>query len=631
METDRDYTHSIPRQFEDVVRRYPDRLAVKMGDRALAYNELNSIANRIAYAINSRRGSRSEPVVLLLDHGIDVIAAIFGVLKAGKFYVVIDPSFPTERIEYIMTDAQPGLVVTNQQYTDLARTQTADRCEFFNIGEIDNSSCPDNFDLDVSPDNLVTIGYTSGSTGAPKGVVATHRTVAQTTGRRALRMGLKIDDRLTLLHSLSFGSGHGHFFISMLNGASLFPFDVKSDGIDRLAQWLKQEKLTVYHSSPSLFRQLAASLTGKKKLSNLRLVHLSGEPITRMDFNLYKDNFGPETLLEFGMGSTEARGIGSAVVDQTFAFPEEGTPIGYPRSHHKVLLIDENGREVRPGEIGEIAVKGPNLNPGYWRKANLTRAKFLSDPTNTIDRTYLTGDLAKMLPDGFLIHMGRKDLMVKIRGYRIEIGEIERALLLHPEVVNAGVAVWDREKGDNYLAAYVVPRLGSALTVSSLTDFLRKKLAGYMIPSVFVFLEALPLINGKLDRKALPKPDGRRPDLGVPYAPPQTETERELSQIWSSILSIDRVGIHDNFFDLGGHSLAASRVISRVIQTFQLELPIIALFDSPTIAEMAAIIGQNRTKLASDVEVARMLGELETMTDEEAEAAVKQLDREGKS
>ncbi len=581
---------SMPARFEKIVRMYPGRLAVKMGGRALTYGELNRYANRIAHGILQKRGPGSEPIVLLFEHSIEVIAAIFGVLKAGKFYVALDPTFPLERISYIVEDSGAGLIATNSGNTDLASKLKNDTRTLLNIDEINNSYSSDNIGLSVSPDDIVTICYTSGSTGKPKGVVQAHRNVLHSVKLLTESTRIRVDDRLTLLHSLSFASGHAHLRISLLNGASLFPFDIKSEGVHRLAKWLEDEQLTVYHSPPSLFRQLAESLSGREKFESLRLIRLSGAPVTQLDFDLYKKNFGPETLLEFGMGSTEARGIGSAMVDRTFTFPEQGVPIGYPPPEKKILLLNENGRQVEFGQVGEIAIMGRNLNLGYWNQPDLTGAKFLADPTGGNERIYLTGDLGRMMPYGFLIHLGRKDLMVKVRGYRVELGEIEMALLTHPHVKDAGVAAWDREPGEKYLAGYVVLRQGSALNVSDLKVFLRKTLPDYMLPSTFMFLESLPLTNGKLDRSALPKPDNRRPDLKAEYVSPNTETEKRLSLIWSEVLSLDQVGIQDNFFDLGGHSLLAMRIASGVARDFQVELPTKLFFESSTIASHADYI-----------------------------------------
>ena len=609
---------SIPARFEKIVQRYPQRLAVKMGDRELSYDELNRYANRIARGILQTRGPGSEPIALLFDHGLDVIAAIFGVLKAGKFFVALDPTFSLQRLCYIVEDSGAGLIATNNGNIGLASQLKKDTRGLYNIDDNNTSYSSDNINLTISPDDIVSICYTSGSTGKPKGVVQAHRNVHHSVKLVTERVRIRVDDRLTLLHSLSFASGHAHLRIALLNGAALFPYDIKSEGVHRLAKWLDDEQVTVYHSPPSLFRQLAESLSGREKFESLRLIRLSGAPVTQLDFNLYKKNFGPETLLEFEMGSTEARGIGSAIVDRTFIFPEQGVPIGYPPPEKSILLLDENGQEVEPGQVGEIAVTGRNLNVGYWNQPDMTEAKFLADPGGGDERTYLTGDLGRMMPDGFLIHLGRKDFMVKVRGYRVELGEIEMALMTHPQVKDAGVAAWDREPGEKYLVGYVVLRQGSALNVSELNEFLRKTLPDYMVPSNFVFVESLPPTNGKLNRNELPNPGNSRPKLTVAYLAPRNDVEKMLSNIWCDVLSLDEVGRDDNFFELGGHSLAASRVISRVIQAFQLELPIKALFDAPTVATMATIVAQNQTKRASNAELVRLLNELDSMSEEEA-------------
>jgi surfactin family lipopeptide synthetase C len=319
------------------------------------------------------------------------------------------------------------------------------------------------------------------------------------------------------------------------------------------------------------------------------------------------------------MGSTEVGMICCAILGHDFIFPKEGTPIGYASRGKKILILDEAHREVSLGELGEIAVKGANLNPGYWQRPELTGEKYLTDSNGGDERIYLTGDLGRVLPDGFVIHYGRKDLMIKIRGYRVDIGDVERALSDHPMIKDAGVAAWDGDPGEKYLVGYVVPRQESALNVSELNKFLRKKLPDYMVPANFMFLESLPLTNGKLNRSALPKPGRNRPNLSVAYRAPRNDIERKLAKFWREVLAIDEIGVEDNFFDLGGHSLAASRVISRLIKTFQLELPIKALFESPTVAEMAAIIMENLAKLASEETLNRMLNEVEAMTEEEAE------------
>jgi amino acid adenylation domain-containing protein len=617
-----DIEQTIPERFEKVVREYPDRTAVKMGDRALTYDQLNRAANRIARAILEKRGPVSEPIALLFEHGIDVIAASLGVWKAGKFIVAMDTSFPSERIDFILTDSQTGLFLTNELNSKMAANHTHQERTLLSIDGIDQSTSSENLSLPISPNDLRILRYTSGSTGKPKGVMYSHKSLF----RGFESHSISHEDRLSLLHSVAFGSANAHLFLSLLNGASLFPFDIKSAGIHNLANWLIQEEITMLHIPPAAFRQLGDIFVGQANAPKLRLIRLSGAPITSLDFELYKKHFCSTTLLEIRMSATETRAIGRAVVGHDFAFPEKGTPAGYPAPGTKVLLLDEDGCEVGPGEVGEIAVKSRGLSDGYWRSQELDSSKFLKNPGGGDERIFLTGDLGRMLPDGFLIHLGRKDLMVKIRGYRVEIGEVEEALLAHPNVKEAGVAAWDRDGGEQYLAAYIVPREGVGPTVDELRGYLRQKLPDYMLPWAFMYLESLPLTNGKLDRKALPEPENKRPEMKTLYESPRNEVELELVRIWEKVLAVCPIGVHDKFFDLGGHSLAATRVVSRVIEQFQLEIPFQSLFQSPTVADMAAVITDYEDKRLGEKELEAILDDLESLSDEEAQKLLQNTD-----
>jgi len=341
-----------------------------------------------------------------------------------------------------------------------------------------------------------------------------------------------------------------------------------------------------------------------------------------MDFELYKQATSENTLLEIMFGSSEVGKIGSTIVDHQFSFPQEGVPVGYSPAGKTIILIDEHANPVAPGEVGEIAVKGVKRSPGYWAASDRTSAKFIADPDGTDERIYLTGDLGRMLPGGFLIHLGRKDLMVKIRGYRVNISDVEAALLDHVQVKEAGVASWDSDSEEKYLVGYVVLRKEAAVNVSDLNEFLRTRLPDYMIPSAFIFLESLPLTNGKLDRHALPRPGHQRPELAEAYLAPRSSLEKTLTEIWSNVLDIDRVGIRDNFLDLGGHSLAATRVASQVIEKLQLKLPLRTLFEAPTIEQMAVVIIKNRGTEAMEQKLECMMGELHALSDEEAQHLV---------
>jgi amino acid adenylation domain-containing protein len=616
---------SVPARFEKMARQYPDRIAIKMGPRALTYDQLNRAANRIAHALLARRGAGSESIPLLIEDALDAVVALFGVLKAGKFYLALDPSYPRERISHMVEDSGASLIVTKGRASDLAYDVAADARSVLNIDEIDGSISEDNPGLPISPSDRACILYTSGSTGKPKGFVCPHRNILCTAAVHGQLNHICTDDRLTLLHSVSVGAAHMNLFQSLLNGASLFPFDIKSRGTHRLADWLNEERITVFHSSPSVFRQLSESLQGGGQIPTLRLLNLSGAPVSKSDIEHYRKLFAPGALLEISIGATETHKFASFIVDADFQFPARGVPGGYAWPGKEILILDENGCELKRGQEGEIAVRSDYLNPAFQRAPRAARHSLPLGRSNEDERIYLTGDLGTMNPDGFLIHLGRKDFVTKLRGFRVSLGEVEAVLRDHPGIVEAAVMAWDRDGQEKLLAAYIVPRDESTLTADEISTFVRARLPDYMAPSRFVFLESLPLTNGKVDRRSLPLPDRTRPRLDNDYAPPRSEIDRQLVHIWEKVLEVRPIGIHDNFFHLGGHSLAATRVISLVLQKFQLELPIKALFESPTVAAMATVILQHQANNEEPSDLERILNTVEAMSDEEAERVIKNL------
>jgi amino acid adenylation domain-containing protein len=613
---------SIPERFEEMVARFPDRLAIKCAGRSFSYTELDRASNRIARSLLTVENLGSGSVALLFDHGVNVIVAMMGALKAGKQVCVLDSRAPEVRMKFIIDDCRISAILTDTGWCDLAQKVFCNYRNVLNVDEIDQTISPAELGLPIAPSHTAFIAYTSGSTGQPRGVSRTH----QERVARAISSGrfrnLCGDDRLSLLHSVAFGSGGADLFMALLNGVAVLPFDIASEGILNLVQWLKRERITVFHAPPAVFRELENVEYSPDHFTDLRLIRLSGAPITERDFELYKKKFTRGTLLEIGMGSTEVEAISNAVVNQDFFFPKEGSPIGYAREGREILILDDEGQEIPPGEVGEIAVRSREFTEDFGRQRDLSEGKFRRDPKVADALIYLTGDVGMRSNDGLVIHLGRKDFMVKIRGYRVELGGIERAIASHPDINDVGVVAWDRGLGEKYLVGYVVLRQQTALNVSILNDFLRTKIPDYMVPSTFIVLPALPLTNGKLDRSALPKPGNSRPKLTVAYVAPRNDVEKRLSNLWREVLSLDEVGMNDNFFDLGGHSLAASRVISRVIQTFQLELPVKALFDAPTVAEMAAVITEHQGKQLGEAELELMLGELELMSEEEAQRLV---------
>ena len=302
-------------------------------------------------------------------------------------------------------------------------------------------------------------------------------------------------------------------------------------------------------------------------------------------------------------------------IDKATPVPEGLVPVGYACEDLEVLLLDETGAEVGGHDIGEVVVKSRYLSPGYWRQPALTNAVFLPDPAGSSARLYRTGDLGRRQPDGCLLYLGRKDLQVKVRGHRIEVAEVELALLEHPAVKEVVVVARQDQPDTTRLVAYLVVRTQPAPSSSALRHFLTEKLPDYMVPSAFVTLETLPLTpNNKVDRQALPAPDQARPELANPFTAPRTPIEAGLVHLWAEVLSLDAVGIHDSFLELGGDSLLATQIIARVINTWRVALPVRTLLEAPTVADMAFVIAQRQLEEATPEDIEHMLTELEALS-----------------
>jgi len=577
---------SIPARFEQQVRKYPHRTAVKTDSGDFTYLELNQYANRIARAILARMGS-SEPVAILIQPGAPLIAAIFGVLKAGNFYVPLDPSFAEAKLTTMVEHSRPSLILTDNTNLAAAEKLNDGTRPLLTLEDIGAGFSSDDLPMTVSPEAIAYILYTSGSTGEPKGVFQSHRNVLHGIMKYTNGAHLCADDRLTLLMSASFGASISDIFGALLNGAGLFPFNLKQ-GLRHMKDWLNDEQITVYHSVPTVFRHFVDTLEGNEEFARLRLIKLGGETVHRKDFEEFKKHFPPGCLFHVGFGATEMNTICQFFCDHQSTFEGNAAPVGYVMDDTEILLFDENGREVRAGATGEIAIRSKYLALGYWHQPELTKKVFRSDAKEAESRIYFTGDLGRMLPDGCLVHLGRKDFQVKIRGHRVETAEVEMALLQNPSVKKALVAGREGRNGEVQLVAYIVPNGKLSPSIRDLRDSLRQSLSDYMIPSAFVALDALPLTaNGKVDRNALPAPARDRCNLDTEYIAPRDMLESEMARIWSGILGIEPIGVRDNFFSLGGDSLSAVQLISQLSCSFQVELPVHALIEAPTIAGLA--------------------------------------------
>ena len=363
-----DVEQSVPDRFEKIVALYSSRLAIKTANYVLTYDVLNKAANCVARVVLEKSRDSDRPVVVVFDHDAPIVIAILAVLKAGKTCVVIDPSYPEQRAAHIIEDSQAKLVLTDNKSFALARQFSQPEHLILNIDEIDSNISDQNLGLAISPDAFAFILYTSGSTGEPKGVIQNHRNVIHNAFRYATGCRIGPQDRVTLLASLGTGQGTPTAFSALLSGAALYPLSVKQEGVADLARWLRAEEITIHISTPSLFRSLVTTLTGKEEFPRLRTIRLGAEQIRKSDIELYKKHFSENCRFALFLSATEAGNLCQYFVDKKTEISSETVPAGRPVDGIDILLLDDSGKEVGLHETGEIAVKSRFISPGYWKK-----------------------------------------------------------------------------------------------------------------------------------------------------------------------------------------------------------------------------------------------------------------------
>jgi amino acid adenylation domain-containing protein len=530
------------------------------------------------------------------------------VLKAGKVYVPMAAKYPRARLEYMLRDAGVRLIVTDRTHAEYVASLVDGR-EVILVDDVLVDGCEAPVNAPVTGDSIASILYTSGSTGEPKGVVNTHRQLLHTGLVYNAMMGLDETDRVSNFMSFAFAGGM-KIHVAVLAGGAALVGD-RLEHLGNMADFFKREGISVSTLSPSLLKVFLASVSDPAKLERLRIFYIGGEPLHWAQVRRFKELFPDGVTLLNVLAMTEVGSVTQFAADEARESDGSTVPVGYPVADIEVLVVDDDGRQVPAGEVGRIAAKGRHIAQGYWGKRGETRAVFL-DADESGRRTYLSGDLGRISDDGGLVHLGRRDLMVKLRSYRIEPSEIESALRNHPLVVDAAVAVRKFKDSDERLVAYMVVSSGKPPTAGELRRFLARQLPDYMMPSVFVEMESLPLTpNGKVDRRALPTPEGKRPTLDNPFIAPRTPVEGWIAGIWAEVLGLDRVGVDDDFFELGGHSLLAARTVSRVTETFRIDVPIQMLFAAPTAAGMAATVTRLLAETAEPDEIAAVLEEIE--------------------
>lgn len=574
--------------FEAQTRQTPDEVALLFENERLTYRELNEQANRVARYLREAGVESGELVGLFTSRSLRMVVALLGILKAGAAYVPLDEKFPAERLDFMLKDSGVRVLLTEERLN----------ADWEKIAEYSS----ENLDQIVTNQQRAYVIYTSGSTGQPKGVEVSHRAVVNLLNSIALRPSLNAGDTMLSVSTLSFDIAVAEIFVPLIVGGRVViaSREVAADGME-LARLLARSGATVMQATPATWRMLIDA--GWQGDSALRVIStgealdrpLADQLLTRCAelWNLY----GPTETTIFSGVIRVTENVGPV-------------PIGPPIVNTSFYVLDQFMNPVPIGIYGELFIGGAGLAHGYLNRPGLTAEKFIPDSFGREPgaRMYRTGDLVRYREDGSLEFGGRLDHQVKVRGFRIELGEVEAAMSRHQSVRTVVVAAREVREGEQRLVAYLVGNQKSLPTASEWRTFLVQRLPEYMIPSLFVSLEELPLLpNGKVNRAALPVPDASRPELRREFVAPENPTQARLVELYMNVLALDKVGIHDDFFELGGDSILATRLASRVRRVFEVEMPLRELFWQPTVFELAAMI----EKL--------VIEQLESLSEEEAE------------
>lgn len=587
--TKSDINQSITERFEDIVSFYPQNIALINEQYRWTYEELNHQVNQVAHAIIANTGSENNCVAFLVDYSSSMIITTLAILKARKIYLAINPKLPASAQQKIMQDAKPELIVTSYSLKNRAIEVTEELCPILIIDPI-NSEYPNyNPQIAISPDDLSTIFYTSGTTGQPKGVVKNHRTVLHRIWLAVQQDRITSTDKQSLLTHSSFASSEADTFGALLNGATLCIFDILSKGLTAFCDWLMDEQITLLHPPVLLFRRLLNILDGENLFPSVRLVALAGDNVLPSDVQKWQRHFSQSCTLTHRFSSTETGILTVVKINSDTIINNHLMLEGFPVEDKSLFLVDEEGKEVPYGMVGELVVKSAYIAEGYWCKPEETARVFQVDSCDSRQRIYRTGDFGQFQGDHSFKFIGRRDHQIKIRGYRVDLREIESVLAQFPEIAEAAV-VAVQENDESKIVACFVLKPEYQLNFTDIRQRLMEILPDWKIPAYFKAMDSLPMTaNGKIDRKNLSSLNLTH-QFNYEYVAPRNEIEVILTDIWQKEFNLPQIGIHDNFFALGGNSLVIVRLFHEIEKRFEKQLPLNVLFESPTNIENLAII-----------------------------------------
>lgn len=588
---------SIIEVFERQVAKTPNKTAVVFEEEQITYEELNKRSEQLAYKLLKSGINKGDFVVLLTQRSIELVIAVYAVIKAGAVYIPIDPSYPEKRINFIIKDCKPAAIVS-YGVDSIPYDGTMIRLEE-NMIDMDDIKLPK---PNSNPDDILYIIYTSGTTGAPKGVMVTHNNLTRLIKTAKEIFQFTEEDIWTMFHSYCFDFSVWEMHGALLTGGMLHVID-RSTAIDSFAfaNYIIENEITILNQVPSAFYHLLQ--TENDSLPSVRYLIFGGEKLNPERLkHFHKKNPKIHIINMYGITETTVHVTYREISQEEI---ENGiSSIGKPLPDLQVYIMND-GKKADIGQAGEICVAGAGVSKGYLNHEQLTQERFIKNPFGT-GVLYCSGDLGRILEDGNIEYLGRKDEQVKIRGYRIELEEIENAIRSIEGVRDAAVIVCTNQHNENELGAYVISE--NTDIPEEIKSILKEKLPNYMIPAKIMVVDSFPLTaNGKLDRKAFPK---IMQIHGSDFAKPETPIEEELVKIWSSTLDVNQFGIHDNFLELGGHSLIANQIVYRINKEFDIDLTIMDfLLNGLTIHELGNIVEEKIILSLSDEEISAMLEE----------------------
>jgi amino acid adenylation domain-containing protein len=563
----------------------------------LTYRQHNHYANVIAEKLSPHFDQKRFGVGFFMKDPLWIIPAMYGVLKAGLYFVPLDVSFPANTLHQMFDISDIRYILTDNTHIVEAESILKPGMTLINLEDLDYSKDVPEPNIPYSPDDIVQIMFTSGSTGTPKGAVEDYRYLVRSIAVKLDRGVYEPSDKSLQISTFTYSAPHSHTFAMLIAGGTLYYHNIKDEGLLAVPEIIRQEEITAFSATPTVFRSLVSILGSSESFPSIKKMTLGGEKKLPEDIKAVRRLFPNVKSISLGFASTETQMV------STYEFPidfeDNPIPSGIPYRDIRLFIWDEEGNPLPEGQEGEIVVYGDALVRGYINNPELTKAQFIPDPGNPLGQYFKTGDLGKILPDGQLLHLGRIDSMVKIKGVRIELDTLENHILGYPGIIQVASRAIDDQHGGKKLVSYFVAADGLEVPVSDLRKFLAERLPPQHLPHFLIQLEQIPMTrNGKVAITKLPMPRMVRPELPYPFEPPADALEESLLEIWEEQLGVTGIGVNDDFFDVGGDSLLGVVLVVAIEEKLGTELPVSVLLQAPTIRNQADMIRNNRTDQA---------------------------------